>query len=152
MSVMKSVSKTQQAIDYLELISKPTTLDIIAVSKKVKCSERLVWGALRRLREKNEEIVQEFHLLKEIASDLIWISSYMEEEMELNGVLKARDKRRLNVISERVKKLKKNIELQDYIKVKEENEIRTQLKVIEKRKAIELQEYIKLKEEMESVE
>lgn len=147
---MKTVTKTQQAIDYLELISKPSTLDIIAVSEKVKCSRRLVWGALRKIREKNEEISQEFHLVKEIASDLIWITAYMEEEMKLQGELKIRDKIRLNQISAHIELLKKDLKLQDYIRIKEEKEIQLFLKDIEGRRAKELQEYIKLKEELAS--
>jgi len=145
-------TKLEQAIQILKHVENPTQSIIIDVAKELKCSERWVWEAKKRLLAKREETLVEFNLLKEIASDLIWVSSYMEEEMELKGSLKNRDKVRLNIISERVEKLKQNIELRDYINIKEEREVRNQLKVIEKRKAIELQEYMKLKEEMESVE
>lgn len=143
-------TKLEQAIQILKYIENPTQSIIIDVAKELKCSERWVWEAKRQVLEEREEISEEYDLLKEIASDLMWISSYMGEEMELKGKLKNRDKIRLNQISERIEKLKENVKLQDYIKIKEEQEIQKQLKIIEKRKAQELQEYMKFKEEMES--
>ena len=147
---MKDLTKTQQAIDILEFIPNPTTLDVRAVAKKVECSERQVWTALSQLRKKKEEISEEYDLLKEIASDLVWISSYMEEEMKLKGELKVRDKLRLNKISEHIEILKKDIGLMDYMRIKEDKEIEAFLKDIEGRRAKELQEYIRLKESLEN--
>jgi len=149
---MKDLTKTQQAIQILKHVEKPTQLIIIDIAKQIKCSERQVWTALSQLRKKNEEISEEFDLLKEIASDLMWISSYMEEEMQLKGEIKVRDKLRLNKISEHIEILKKDIKLMDYVRVKEDKEIEAFLRDVEGRRAAELQEYIRLKEAMESNE
>ena len=149
---MKDLTKTQQAIQILKHVEKPTQLIIIDIAKQIKCSERQVWTALSQLRKKNEEISEEFDLLKEIASDLMWISSYMEEEMQLKGEIKVRDKLRLNKISEHIEILKKDIKLMDYVRVKEDKEIEAFLRDVEGRRAAELQEYIRLKEAMRTSE
>ena len=142
-------TKLEKAIQILKHVENPTQLIIIDIAKQLKCSERWVWEAKKRLLKKNEETSEEFNLLKEIASDLIWISSYMEEEMKLKGDLKARDKLRLNKISKHIEILEKDLKLMDYIRIKEGKEIQAFLKDIEGRRADELQEYIRLKESME---
>ena len=142
-------SKLEKAIQILKHVENPSQSVIIDIAKELKCSERWVWEAKARLLKEKEETSEEFNLLKEIASDLIWISSYMEKEMKLKGdSLKIRDKIRLNKISEHIEILNKNIKLQDYMRIKENNEINLFLKDIEGRRADELQEYIRLKEEL----
>lgn len=124
MNGVKRVSKTQRALDFLELISEPNSHDIIAVSKKVNCSERLVWRALRRLREKSKKTSGEFSILKELISDFIFLNSFMESKMTLRVPTTSSEKWRLNQISEHLDIFKDDIKLQEYMKLKEEMEAR----------------------------
>ncbi len=122
MKSVKLLSKTQQAIDFLELIHEPNSHDIIAVSKKVNCSERLVWRAFRRLRDRSKKISEEFSILKELTSDLIFLDLFMKSKMMIRASVGSRDKERLNLISERLKVFKADIGFQEYMKLKEEME------------------------------
>ncbi len=116
-------SKLKQAIQILKHIENPSSLIIIDIAKELNCSERWVWEAKKRLLDERKENTKEFNLLKELTSDLIYLSSFLKDETVIKNTLKVRDKRRLNKISEHLELFKDDMELQDYIQLKESLEV-----------------------------
>ena len=70
-------TKIQQAMDILDIIPEPTTIQIIDISRKLKCSERHIWKALRRVRENRKKASEEVSIINQISSDLFFLYSLM---------------------------------------------------------------------------
>ena len=71
----KTDTKMQRAIDLLESQPDYSRESILRVCKRVPCSERWVYEARDRLLLREERTSKNIQLLKEITSDLNWMSS-----------------------------------------------------------------------------
>ena len=88
-------------MDSLELIENPSSIDVIKISRDLKCSERWVWEAKKRLEEQKEKVQKRFSLLKEMYSDLKFYSSLFLEFAEKPRQLKVEEMRRINSIEKK---------------------------------------------------
>lgn len=113
------VSKTQRAIDYLELIPEPCRHDILTVAEKVNSSERTVYRGLRQLREKRQKLSNEYDFVKGLMSDMIFLVSYMKGNMVLKDMLQPIDRVRLDSIGKLIETFKSDMEFQEYLRLKE---------------------------------
>jgi hypothetical protein len=114
---MRENTKTAKAIEFLKLIKEehtPSSLDIIRISEKVGCSERLVWRALRLLREKEKNISEDFSLLKELFSDLLFFVNLFRDKVIDIKKLTAKEQRILNSIGKKIEYLQDKLDIKEY--------------------------------------
>ncbi|MBD3196093.1 MAG: hypothetical protein GF317_13630 [Candidatus Lokiarchaeota archaeon] len=109
-------TKTEKAIDYLEIISQerdPNSRDVIRISKKVGCTERLVWRALRLYREQQKTNRRKFNLLKQLISDILFLE-YFYTNLMSDDTIKASDMRRHDKIASRIEILQQKLHVDRY--------------------------------------
>jgi len=116
------LSKTQRAIDYLELVPDPHRNDILTIAEKVDSSERTVYRALKQLREKRQRMATEHDFMKGLMSDVIFLVSFIKGKTSLKGSLLATDRVRLDRIGKLIETFKADIGFQEYMKLKGEME------------------------------
>jgi len=99
-------------MDYLDLVPEPDVHNIIDISEKVECSERHVYTALRRLREKRMLASKEISVLDQlrstidqVRSDMFFLYSvaftFIDGDRKLTGV----ERRRLTKIENELREL-----------------------------------------------
>ena len=116
------LSKTQRAIDYLELVPDPHRHDILTIAEKVDSSERTVYRALKQLRERRQKMASEHDFMKGLMSDVIFLVSFIKGKTSLKGSLLASDRIRLDHIGKLIEVFKVDIGFQEYLKLKGEME------------------------------
>lgn len=110
--ILQAMDKLEE---YLELVPEITTLHILQVKKKLKCSERWVWEAKKRLDEKNDKRSEVFSLMNEMTSDLKFYRSLFIDIAKSRRKLTAEEVREINNIDNNID------ELDDKILIMEEN-------------------------------
>ena len=116
------VSKTQQAIDYLELVPIPNRHDILTVAEKVNSSERTVYRALKQLRVKRQDLSKEYSFVMGLMSDVIFLMSFLKKETVLKGELVATSRKRLDDIGILIETFNSDMDFQSYLKLREGSE------------------------------
>ena len=116
------VSKTKQAIDYLELLPEPNYHDVLNIAEKVKSSERTVYRALKQLRAKRQNMALEYSFVMGLMSDVIFLMSFLKKETVLKGELSVVSRKRLDAIGLLIETFNNDMDFQGYLKLREESE------------------------------
>ena len=96
------VSKIKEAMNFLELIPEPHSTDIIKISEKVGCTERWVWEAKKRLQEEKDETSEKYSILKDLCSDLKYITSVIVKYSKKGLNLQANELRSISEIGKKI--------------------------------------------------
>lgn len=70
MYVPKPNSKTSRIFDFLEVNPDIRRVDVLKICKKLECSERLVWRALRLFKENHNWIANHYRIMKQLIAGL----------------------------------------------------------------------------------
>ena len=107
------VTKIKQCYNILKYIPDPTTMKVIEISETVKCSERLVWMALKRLRDERAKASDSFRTIEELTSFLLYYQWFMRTNMVLLDDMRPVWSRKIKQIERKVLKLQEIFPLND---------------------------------------